>query len=43
MFILKMDENKNIIWIKRFFQTGYHLKIEAMVLDGEENIILGGY
>ncbi len=34
MFILKMDENKNIIWIKRFFQTGYYLKIEAMVLDG---------
>lgn len=39
-FLAKLDENKNLIWIKRFERPLWSLSIS---LDNNENIVLGGH
>ncbi len=41
-FIAKYDSNRNLIFIKQFGST-WHDYVYAMVIDGNGNIIVGGY
>ena len=41
-FLVKLDENKNIIWAKDWNLAG-HYSFTSMTLDDEENIFISGY